>query len=109
MDQALSLNLKVTEPKEIKSSFLRILSDIGTKDTGPAQPILSSYPKAILDNKTKHRKCKSFQTGWYDIYPWISYSIYTNRIYFFPCVYFSPYKQETTFTKKGFGNWEKPI
>ena len=49
MDQASLGTSEVTEPNEIKSLILQIPSDICTKDTGPAQPILSSYPKAMLE------------------------------------------------------------
>ena len=52
MDQASSMGASnVTDPNEIPSLYLQIPTDIGTKDTDPAQPILSSYPKAIFDNK----------------------------------------------------------
>ena len=85
-------------------------SDIGNKNSGPAQPLLQHYPKnpAI----TNVRYTKSFQPSWYRRHNWSIYSIEADKVYCFACIFFGTHNsghQERLFTKDGFNKWHRAI
>ena len=90
------------------SSYLP--NDIGSKESGPAQPILPVYPRDA--NITNPRYCKSFQKTWYQKHKWVIYSISNDKAYCHCCIHFSTHAsghQELAFTKEGFRNWSKAV
>ena len=90
------------------SSYLP--NDIGSKESGPAQPIFPVYPRDA--NITNPRYCKSFQKTWYQKHKWVIYSISNDKAYCHCCIHFSTHAlghQELAFTKEGFRNWSKAV
>ena len=79
--------------------------DISTScDDLPTQPICGKYPKGRY-NSQNYR----FSARWYDRYPWIEYSLLTNKIYCFPCRHFLDLSANTrsTYATTGFDRWHK--
>ena len=85
-------------------------TDIGSKESGPAQPLLPCYPRN--PKITVPRYTKSFQSSWYTRHNWCCYSILEDKVYCFPCIFFGPHNsghQEHLFTKDGFNKWHRAI
>ena len=70
--------LEATEGNQIK-----ITDELGTKESGPYQPKLDSYP--LTEFGTQKR---GFNQKWFNLFPFIEYSINTNRVYCFECRHF---------------------
>ena len=75
---------------------------------GPYQPKLSSFPKNEVMKKVNDTCC--FSSRWYDEYPYLEYSIATDRAYCFVCTLFSHgfdrEKSERVWIE-GFYDWRK--
>ena len=67
----------------------------------PFQPILDTYPLSGRDNHLR-----SFQSTWFQKFPWIEYSPTKDAVFCFPCFLFTK-KSFGCFTHVGFKNWKK--
>ena len=78
--------------------FTTDTSDLGTER--PAQPVLKNYPR---DHIRRH-----FKSTWYEMFPWLEYSIKENKAFCFPCRIYGTRtsKSEDTFTTRGYNNWK---
>ena len=85
-------------------------NDIGSKENDPAQPKRSSYPENLQIENPRHTK--TFKCAWYTRHRWIIYSISTDRVYCFCCIFFHTHSsghQEETYYKTGFRQWNKAV
>lgn len=86
--------LMITQPHDLASSV----------NDNPVQPQLSSYQKTRISD----RNC-SFAARWYQLYPFIEYSVQKDAIYCYSCRLFPSLSAptDTAFTHNGFRNWKK--
>ncbi|XP_065318813.1 zinc finger MYM-type protein 1-like [Gordionus sp. m RMFG-2023] len=91
-----------TKSHILDSSKYKEELDLGTKTTGPMQPILDSYPYIGMG---KDKRC--FQTQWYKSFPWIEYSITRNSIFCFPCRNFPTQPQKGYLINQGYQKFRK--
>ena len=47
---------------------------------GAIRPVINEYPKTACGKRTF-----SFQSCWYELYPWLEYSEKNNAVFFFYC------------------------
>ncbi|KAL4127212.1 hypothetical protein QTP88_011403 [Uroleucon formosanum] len=80
------------------------LADLGTLDTGPYRPVLSTYTKTKFG-----KQYRSFQSEWFKNYEWLEYSIKSNAAFCFVCRIFGTSSVEDIWTKIGCNNWQKFI
>lgn len=83
------------------------LSDLGTLDTGPVQPNLEKFPSTTFGKQSR-----SFSAKFYQIYPWLEYSVKHDSVYCFSCRHFAskavlPGHGEEIFLNLGMKNWKK--
>ncbi|XP_073064150.1 uncharacterized protein [Primulina eburnea] len=84
------------EQEEIRRAYLNLKA---------FQPILSEYP---LNKNSLHPR--RFQSSWYELFPWLEYSLAKDKAFCFPCFIFnkpSGCPKQTAFTVDGFDNWKK--
>lgn len=78
---------------------------------GPTQPKLGEYPGngPSKDAKGNKKKVRRFQSRWYAAYPWLEYSVATDRAFCIYCYLFqsSTTKSEGSFVDDGFQTWNK--
>ena len=67
----------------------------------PSQPVLTKYPLKVQGS----RQC-CFSKDWYQVYPWIEYSVQQDAIYCQPCHFFGTCVG-SNFIQHGFSNWKK--
>lgn len=69
----------------------------------PKQPIIN-FPKSKFGNESR-----SFNGKYYQLFPWIEYSVLQDSIFCYPCRFFnfSKSKPDQIFIKKGFKNWKR--
>ena len=67
----------------------------------PSQPVLTKYPLKVQGSR---QHC--FSKDWYQIYPWIEYSVQQDAIYCQPCHFFGTCVG-SNFIQHGFSNWKK--
>ena len=65
----------------------------------PSQPLLSHYPTRMFGNESFTR---TFNTNWYQKYPWISYEVQEDQCVCFSC---REFENDDSFV---FNNWKKP-
>ena len=84
----------ITQPHDLASSV----------NDNPVQPQLRSYQKTRISD----RNC-SFAARWYQLYPFIEYSVQKDAIYCYSCRLFPSLSAptDTAFTHNGFRNWKK--
>lgn len=90
--------------------FASLPDDIGSKELGPAQPWLLSYPRN--PNITNQRYTKTFKSSWYQRHKWISYSIQNDKVYCFCCIFFSTNASgaiDLRYIQHGYNSWDKAI
>jgi hypothetical protein len=80
------------------------IDDLGNKSAGPMQPRLARFPKTDFGKQNR-----AFSATYYDMFPWIKYSIKLDSALCYPCRNFHV---EGSFTedlliKRGFRDWEK--
>lgn len=81
-------------------------NDLGTKDSGPAQPNLA-FPRSR--HGSKHR-ARGFKSAWYKGRPWLEYSRLLNRAFCFACRNFTTARNgDQAFVTTGFKNWRKAL
>ncbi len=102
-----SSEVTVTTPTKITESIDLNLSDLGTLDTGPAQPNLDKFPSTTFG---KQARC--FSSKYYLIHSWIEYSVYYDAVFCFPCRLFGakaalPSHGEEVYLRLGMRNWKK--
>ncbi|KAL4101261.1 hypothetical protein QTP88_021281 [Uroleucon formosanum] len=107
--QSSSCELIIPEHDELPQLSLNIglssdLADLGTLDTGPCRPVLSTYTKTKFG-----KQYRSFQSEWYKNYEWLEYSIKSNAAFCFVCRIFDTSGVEDIWTKTGCNNWQKFI
>ena len=56
--------------------------DLGTKESGPKQPVMSNKQYPVRDGRR-------FNSGYYQKFKWIEFSRNTNEAYCYPCRHFS--------------------
>lgn len=66
----------------------------------PMQPVIN-YPP-IMFGKVK----RSFQSRWYEQFPWLEYSIRLNAAFCFACRFFITSNPDPTFSSLGFKDWK---
>ena len=71
-------------------------------DEEPKQPYLRRYPGHMIGN-TERR----FNFNWFKLYPWLEYSLVTDKVYCFPCRHFSISLKQDVFTSVGFQAWNR--
>ena len=71
-------------------------------------------PRNITFPKTQYKEYKrSFQSSWFDRFPWLHYNVVNDAAYCFTCVraasenLITSSKIEQTFVTEGFRNWKK--
>ena len=74
-------------------------------DMGPIQPRLSSYPSRKFG-----RKNRKFNSGWFDRFKWLEYSVRADRVFCFPCRVFGKNSEHdlhsVPFQSGGFCDWK---
>ena len=88
------------------SGHIGLPKDIGSKAEVPSQPKLQTFP---VNPDISKRKTNNFTPTWYTRHTWIIYSIQTDKLYCFPCIFFGVDMRKNTFTEKGFNNWAHAI
>ena len=78
--------------------------DLGSKNDGPRQPLLFSFPTHKIGDHNR-----SFQADWYNNYTFIEYSVQRDSAFCFPCRIFSTGQgnAEKAFTHNGVNDWKK--
>jgi len=79
------------------------ITDLGTVATGPAQPILTQYPRTKFGNNSR-----SFSSHWYTSHRFIEYSVSKDAVFCYPCRVFhcgSSYR-DGAFTVEGVRDWK---
>jgi hypothetical protein len=73
---------------------------------GPKQPGRQFYPKTRFANKLRQ-----FNKNWYNLFPWVEYSITADAVFCFACRHFSTHVEvdKTIFINVGFKNWKKAM
>ncbi|XP_073059694.1 uncharacterized protein [Primulina eburnea] len=64
----------------------------------------------LLERDPGLRRQIWFQSSWYELVPWLEYSLEKDKAFCFPCFIFnkpSGCPKQTTFTVDGFDNWKK--
>ena len=76
------------------------------KFDSPVQPIVKDFKITKYSGRER-----SFQSKWYQHFPWLEYSCQTDAAYCFACRHFSlpNGKNETTFTTLGYSNWKSAM
>lgn len=75
------------------------------KTEGPRQPKQKFYQTTKFGNKMR-----SFNSNWYNIFPWLEYSVMTDAAYCFPRRHFSKCDGgDLTFISAGFRNWKRAL
>ena len=79
------------------------VTDLGDKINGPKQPILETYPSTLIGDHER-----KFNTKWFQMFPFLEYSISKDRVFCFPCREFSSGLgySENVFTKSGYCDWK---
>ena len=89
----------------VQSACPKVPDDIAsTPAFPPAQPVNIKYPATVISGKAR-----SFNLAWYNVYPWLEYSIRTDACYCYSCHLFgsgSGSKCEQSFTLVGFKDWK---
>ena len=74
-------------------------------DKGPIQPRLGSYPSRKFGNKNR-----KFNSGWFERYEWLEYSVRADRVFCFPCRIFGKTVEHEShsvaFQSGGFCDWK---
>ncbi|KAM7462726.1 hypothetical protein LguiA_030847 [Lonicera macranthoides] len=84
----------VDDRDEIRKKYLKM---------GPYQPILQEYPPTHDGKLARH-----FQSGWFQKYLWLEYSIKKNRAYCLYCFLFETNPPtRSAFTVEGFQSWKR--
>ena len=78
--------------------------DLGSKNDGPKQPLLSLFPTHKIGDHNR-----SFQADWYNNYPFIEYSVQRDSAFCFPCRICSNGQgnADKAFTHNGVNDWKK--
>lgn len=75
---------------------------------GPRQGQLRVYPRRSFGSNSKLRR---FSHSWFEQFPWLEYSVFSDAAFCFACRHFSHnvrgQKLEKSFTHQGFQNWRK--
>lgn len=82
----------------------RFSSSLGTKESGPIQRRLTSYPLTLSGKQNR-----SFLKAYFDQYPWLEYSVEKDAAFCYVCRVFSAIQSysDESFTKTGFQNWKR--
>ncbi|KAF0751253.1 zinc finger MYM-type protein 5-like [Aphis craccivora] len=77
--------------------------DLGTKDTGPRQPVLPVYPLTKFGVQNR-----AFSLSFYTKFSWIEYSEKNDAVFCFSCRNFSTNTHDDKFDNiNGIRNWRK--
>ena len=71
-----------------------------SKNDEPVQPVIK-YPPSMFGT-TKW----SFQSRWYEQFPWLEYSVSLDAAFCFACRFFITSSPDLTFTSVGFKDWK---
>jgi hypothetical protein len=74
-------------------------------EQGPFQPKLTRYPKNP-DIKDKKKQC-NFSSEWYKQYPYLEYSLHTNKAYCYVCQLFPQSDSKDAWITDGQNAWDK--
>ena len=82
------------------------LLDLGSKDSGPKQPILASFPQVKTGGKNP-----SFNKDWYNRFTWLEYSVFSDAVFCYSCRIFPSISshKEHNFIEIGINQWKKAI
>ncbi|KAJ8027872.1 Zinc finger MYM-type protein 1 [Holothuria leucospilota] len=80
--------------------------DLGSKDSGPKQPDLASYPQIKVGGKNR-----SFNKAWYNQFTWLEYSVSNDAAFCYSCRIFPSVlgHKERNFTENWVNQWKKAI
>lgn len=73
-------------------------------EQGPFQPKLARYPRNV--NIEKNKQC-SFSSEWFKQYPYLEYSLESNKAYCFVCQLFPQSDSKAAWIKGGLNTWDK--
>ena len=95
-----------TSPNQDQGKKSKIVNeavcDLGTLESGPAQPLLNSYPSDVFGKQNR-----SFSSNLFKDYSFLEYSVNKNAVFCFVCRHFNTKVTEDTFVKDGYNNWKK--
>ncbi len=75
-----------------------------SKNDVPVQPNLNIFPTTLMGDRRR-----TFRPNWYNLHPWLEYSVMMDSTYCYACRHFStPNAPDTVFVSTpGFRNWKK--